>query len=36
MAIRGIYHDLFETQFRRAIDMHNEASANERAMAGAN
>ncbi len=36
MALQGIYRELFETQFRRAIDMHNEASANERAMTGAN
>lgn len=28
MALQGIYRNLFETQFRRAIDMH-EASANE-------
>jgi ATP-binding cassette subfamily B protein len=32
MVLQGIYRDLFETQFRRAIDMHNEASANERAL----
>ncbi len=30
MARQGIYRELFETQFRRAINMHNEASANER------
>jgi ATP-binding cassette subfamily B protein len=30
MARQGIYRELFETQFRRAIEMHNEASANER------
>ena len=28
MAMRGIYHELFETQFRRAIEMHNEAALN--------
>ena len=33
MARQGIYRELFETQFRRAIDMHNEASANERLQA---
>ena len=27
MAGGGIYRELFETQFRRAIEMHNEASA---------
>ncbi len=26
MAMHGIYRELFETQFRRAIDMHNEAA----------
>ena len=28
IAMRGIYNELFETQFRRAIDMHNEAGSN--------
>ena len=30
MARQGIYRELFETQFRRAIEMHNEVSAGER------
>ena len=36
MARQGIYRELFETQFRRAIDMHNEVSANERLQASEN
>jgi ATP-binding cassette subfamily B protein len=35
MEMQGIYRNLFETQFRRAIDMHNEANEH-RAAAGAN
>ncbi len=30
MALKGIYRELFETQFRRAIDMHNEAIEGEK------